>query len=112
MYAEDQREVLYLFFIKKILCLLYFTKYFFIFQKKVMKKISTSLLILSTAVFMTACNTPSADNINVAAKTDSTSFDMSKAKSAVADINAKFSEELRKGDSVGMASHYASDALV
>jgi ketosteroid isomerase-like protein len=83
------------------------------YEKIAMKKISISLFILSIAILMAACNNPSADNnTNSAAKTDSTSFDMSKAKSVIADINEKFSEEIKKGDSVGMASHYASDAWV
>src|SRR6266487_4079655 len=105
---------MYLFILMRFFAAIAFYKIIFYLTKKiVMKKISTSLLISGIAIFMVACNNPSADNnTNSAAKTDSTSFDMSKAKSVIADINEKFSEELRKGDSVGMASHYASDALV
>src|SRR6266498_3758910 len=103
MQTEDQKRS-FAFIFHKII--------FYLIKKTIMKKISTSLFISGIALFMTACNTPSADNTNTVAKTDSISFDMSKAKSAIADINVKFSGELRKGDSVGMASHYASDALV
>jgi len=105
---------MYLFILMRFFAAIAFYKIIFYLTKKiVMKKISTSLLISGIAIFMVACNNPSADNnTNSAAKTDSTSFDMSKAKSVIADINEKFSEELRKGDSVGLASHYASDALV
>ncbi len=77
-----------------------------------MKKSKILLLILSSTMFIAACNSESKDNTTIAATTDSASFDMSKAKSVIADINAKFGEEMRKGDSVAMASHYASDALV
>jgi ketosteroid isomerase-like protein len=75
-----------------------------------MKKITASLFIFGIAV--AGCNTQPTDKTNSIAKTDSTSFDISKAKSAIADINTKFSDELKKGDSAGMASHYASDAWV
>jgi ketosteroid isomerase-like protein len=77
-----------------------------------MKKFSTSLLVVSITLFMANCNSnnQSAENTNSAPKADSTSFDIGKAKSAIADINAKFSDELRKGDSAALASHYSSEA--
>ncbi|HEY6976452.1 MAG TPA: DUF4440 domain-containing protein [Chitinophagaceae bacterium] len=78
-----------------------------------MKKLSISLLLGSIALCMVNCsNNQSAENITSAQKPDSTSFDIDKAKSAISDLNAKFSDELRKGDSAAMASLYASDALV
>jgi len=78
-----------------------------------MKKSPTSLLIVSIALFMANCNNnQSAENTSSAPKADSASFDIGKVKSAIADINAKFADELKKGDSAAMASHYTSDAMV
>src|SRR3954451_744705 len=95
--------------------LLHCIKIIFYFIKKLfMKKFSTSFLVLSITLFISSCssNNQSAENTNSAPKTDSTSFDMDKAKSAIADINAKFSDELKKGDSAALALHYSSDAYV
>jgi len=78
-----------------------------------MKKIHASLLVTSITLFMTGCNSnQSAENTSSAPKADSTSFDKDKARSAIEIINAKFSDELRKGDSATLASHYSSDAYV
>lgn len=40
----------------------------------------------------------------------SVTFDMQKAKSFIDSINTKFTEQIRNGDSVALASHYATDA--
>jgi len=75
-----------------------------------MINLKTFLFVSGSTIFMLACNNGAKDDTANSPKTDSTSFDIGKAKSATADINAKFSEEMKKGDSAGMASHYASDA--
>ena len=39
-------------------------------------------------------------------------FDMQKSKSFIDSINTKFSEQIKNGDSMALASHYASDAAI
>ena len=54
-----------------------------------------------------ACN--SANTKEAETKPD-TAVDKQKAKEFIDSINAKFSEEIKKGDSVALATHYSSDA--
>lgn len=69
-------------------------------------------MICSSIFFCISCNN-SSDNTNKAeSQKDSTSFDLSKAKAVVEDMDAKFSDAVRKGDSATMASEYADDAMV
>jgi ketosteroid isomerase-like protein len=76
-----------------------------------MRQLKTTLLICSSILLFISCNN-SSDNPNKKGQKDSTSFDLSKAKLAVQDMDAKFSDAVRKGDSATMASEYADDAMV
>lgn len=77
-----------------------------------MKQAKTILLISSSIFFIIACKNASDDASKLERQKDSTSFDLSKAKSVVQDMDAKFSDAVRKGDSATMASQYADDAMV
>src|SRR5215218_8019725 len=77
-----------------------------------MKKLKTILLICSSIFFFISCNNSSDNTNKIEGQKDSTSFDLSKAKLAVQDMDAKFSDAVRKGDSATMDSEYADDAMV
>ena len=79
-----------------------------------MAKLFNQLMVVSTALFIVACNPASNDNKSSDATNakDSAQFDLAKAKSAIETENAKFIEALKKGDSAGMASNYTNDAWV
>ena len=70
-----------------------------------MRKASFYLII---ALFMLACNADSNEE-TTNAKSDSTTFDLQKARSFIESENAKFSDETKRGDSVALGAHYASD---
>ena len=77
-----------------------------------MSAIKSPLLIVVTLAFA-ACNETSSDNsIAASSEKDSINFDISSARSAVEASNSKFMENMKKGDSVGVASAYTSDALI
>ena len=63
---------------------------------------------LIITVFMMACNADSNEE-TADTKSDSTAFDLQKARSFIESENAKFSEEMKRGDSTALGSHYASD---
>ncbi len=65
------------------------------------------MLISLISLGMLACNS---GNVTVDAKTTATTFDMQKAKTFIDSINIKFSEEVKRGDSVALAAHYSDDA--
>ena len=71
-------------------------------------------MVVSTALFIVACDSASTDNksSDTANSKDSVQFDSGKAKSSIETENAKFIDALKKGDSAGMASNYSQDALV
>jgi len=77
-----------------------------------MKQLKTILLICSSILVFLSCNNSSDNTNKVESQKDSTSFDLSKAKSVVENMDAKFSDAVRKGDSATMASEYADDAMV
>ena len=77
-----------------------------------MKQLKTILLICSSIFVFISCNNSSNNTNKVESQKDSTSFDLSKAKSVVENMDAKFSDAVRKGDSATMASEYADDAMV
>ena len=77
-----------------------------------MKQLKTILLICSSIFVFISCNNSSDNTNKVESQKDSTSFDLSKAKSVVENMDAKFSDAVRKGDSATMASEYADDAMV
>jgi ketosteroid isomerase-like protein len=58
---------------------------------------------------MSACtNNPTETE---SAKTDTVAaFDVAKARTTIQEINSRFSEDLKKGDSAALATHYAADA--
>jgi len=74
-----------------------------------MKQLLTALVILSIT-FLIACNSKTAgESSNTAAETKST-FDLATAKKAIDSTNEVFGAMVSKGDSVGLASLYTSDA--
>lgn len=73
-----------------------------------MKKTPFYLMISVIGLGILACNTAS-DEQNAAPKAGTTGFDMQKAKSFIDSINAKFTEQIKSGDSVALASHYSAD---
>ena len=74
-----------------------------------MKKANFYLMIPVISLGMLACNTGSKEQ-TPETKTIGTGLDLQMAKSFIDSINAKFTEEVKKGDSVALASHYSSDA--
>lgn len=77
-----------------------------------MKQLKTILLICSSVILFLSCNNnPSGDSNKTVAQKDSSNFDLSKTKTAIQDINTKFTDALRKGDSTTMASLYGDDAM-
>ncbi len=76
-----------------------------------MKKAHLNLLISIVCLGILACNGGDKEK-----KDDSTTgtvaFDLQKARAFVDSINAKWMEELKNGDSVAIASHYASDGML
>ncbi|NII27034.1 DUF4440 domain-containing protein [Pseudoflavitalea sp. X16] len=76
-----------------------------------MKMVASFMLITGSIVLLLACNTARDEKATVEVK-DTTAFDLSAARSWIENDNAKFAEELKRGDSVAVAAHYASDAWV
>lgn len=77
-----------------------------------MKQLKTIPLICISILLFISCNNSSDNTNKIEGQKDSTSFNLSKAKLVVQDMDAKFSEAVRKGDSATMASEYADDAMV
>jgi ketosteroid isomerase-like protein len=77
-----------------------------------MKQLKTTLLICSSILLFISCNNTSDNPNKIEGQKDSTSFDLAKAKLTIQDMDAKFSDAVRKGDSATMASEYADDAMV
>lgn len=65
-----------------------------------MKSLIVSISVL--CIVMSGCQQQTADK--------ETAFDMQKAKSFIDSVNTKFSQQLRDGDSVALASNYWPDA--
>ena len=80
-----------------------------------MKKIY-SVFLLGNTFFVLSCN--NSGTANNAAEDSSTKmskdsdFDRDKARTAITDETAKFSDEFKRGDSVALAAHYGSDAWI
>ena len=74
-----------------------------------MSKRFNRILTIATAVLMIACNSGSTDT-PASSTSDTTSFDLSKAKSLIEAENAKFMDAIRKGDSSAVSANYSSDA--
>lgn len=78
-----------------------------------MKQLLTFLGFFSITCLFIACNSNTANeaSTNTAAETKS-SFDLAAAKKAIDSVNAQFGVLVAKGDSVGIANLYHSDAKV
>jgi len=78
-----------------------------------MKQLLTVLGIFTLTSLFIACssNTASESATNTAAETKST-FDLAAAKKAIDSVNAQFGAFVTKGDSVGIANLYHSEAKV
>jgi len=80
-----------------------------------MKKIF-SVFLLGSLFIVLACNnsgtTGSTSEDSSTKMTTESSFDPDKARTAIANETAKFAEEFKKGDSVALAAHYASDGMI
>ncbi len=76
-----------------------------------MKRIMFPLGIYFLYLMMASCN---AENKELPAEKPVTenSIDLSQAKALIDSINLKFTEEVRNGDSVALASHYWPDAEI
>ena len=72
-----------------------------------MKKV---LLLIGPAMMLFASCGNQTTAENTSAKKDSTTFDITAVKAAIADANKAFSEAVVKGDSVAIADLYTSDA--
>jgi ketosteroid isomerase-like protein len=73
---------------------------------KVTLKLS-SLFFITAVLIITGCQQ---QNSNI--KSASEEFDMQNAKSFIDSINTKFSEQIKNGDSIALASHYSTDAAI
>lgn len=67
--------------------------------------------LLAAAVFIAACNNPSASD-NAIVKSDSSGNDSESVKAHIRKEALNWGEEVRRGDSTAMAAHYSSDAIV
>jgi ketosteroid isomerase-like protein len=79
-----------------------------------MKKYCSLLLIAGTMSFISSCQETATEKTDHNTMADTTSsanaFDLNKARTWIENDNAKFMEEVKKGDSNALAAHYASDA--
>jgi hypothetical protein len=73
-----------------------------------MKKHYFILSFVLISLFILSCNGDK-ENKDDNTKNTATGFDMQKAKAFIDSINTNWSEELKKGDSTAIASHYAQD---
>ena len=77
-------------------------------KKLIQSKLKVSSLFLMTVLIIsTGCQQQTTDTKPVIEE-----FDMQKSKSFIDSINTKFSEQIKNGDSMALASHYASDAAI
>jgi len=75
-----------------------------------MKKFQ-SFVILAIIFLLLACNSENKEQ-NAESKSNTASFDMQKARTFIDSINTKFSEQIRNGDSMWVASQYGPDAEI
>ena len=66
-----------------------------------------SLFLITVILISIACQQQTTDT-----KPVSEEFNMQEAKSFIDSINTKFSEQIKNGDSMALASHYATDAAI
>jgi len=71
-----------------------------------------SFFMLAGLLSLAACNdSAKTESTNKMSNTD-TAFDLTAAKQWIASDNAKFSDEIKRGDSNAVAAHYHSDAQI
>ena len=75
-----------------------------------MRNVFKTALVV-TAVSFAACNNPSVTDKAIATR-DSVSNDDESVKAHIRKEASNWGEEVRRGDSIAMAAHYASDAIV
>ena len=77
-----------------------------------MKKYCSLLLLAGTMTFITSCQETATEKTGGDSMADTTAaaFDLGKARSWVESDNAKFMDEVKKGDSNALAAHYGADA--
>lgn len=74
-----------------------------------MKKGLFISMIIVVALLTPGCNSQNAKQEN---ESSAATFDIQKARSFIDSINVKFSQQIKDGDSVALASHYAPDAEI
>jgi len=80
-------------------------------QNIYMKKYCSLLLMAGGILFITSCENAATEKTGDGASSDTTAaFDLSKAREWIESDNAKFMEEVKKGDSNALAAHYSPDA--
>ncbi|OQP58004.1 YybH family protein [Niastella populi] len=76
-----------------------------------MKKFCSLLLIAGAIAFITSCQDAATEKTGDNTIADSSeAFDIGKARSWIDNDNAKFMDEVKKGDSNALAAHYSPDA--
>jgi ketosteroid isomerase-like protein len=76
-----------------------------------MKPRSFNLLsAIAVALLMIACTNKSVETESAKAESVA-AFDLEKAKTAIRELDDKFSADVKRGDSLAVASHYGADAL-
>ena len=73
-----------------------------------MKKVYFFLFMSGICTAYSSCYTGPGENTT--STTTTAAFDKQKASAFIDSINAKFTEEVRNGDSVALAAHYSTDA--
>ena len=76
-----------------------------------MKKARSLLAIILMLLLLQACSTNS-NKADHDQQMTTAAFNLQKARTFIDSVNSKFSEQFRNGDSVGLASWYASDAAI
>jgi ketosteroid isomerase-like protein len=76
-----------------------------------MKKYYFILSFVLTSLFILSCNGNKEHKDDNTGNT-ATGFDIQKARAFIDSINTKWSEELKKGDSIAIASHYSQDGKI
>ena len=76
-----------------------------------MKKSYFILPVVLVILCIFSCNSDK-ENEDDNTKNTSSVFDIQKARAFIDSINTKWSEELKKGDSAAIASHYAQDGRI
>ena len=76
-----------------------------------MKRVPLFLTSWVISIAILSCNSNNKDKASDT-KSGDVAFDMQKARAFIDSINTKFTEELKNGDSMAIASHYGPDAEI